>query len=57
VIDEVEKRAPAGFTNIESVLSHEDRSAIIEAATGQKPVTPRDITSAPITAKPSVHVA
>jgi 5-methylphenazine-1-carboxylate 1-monooxygenase len=30
VIDEVEKRAPAGFTDIEAVLSHEERKAIIQ---------------------------
>ena len=29
VIDEVEKRAPAGFTDIEKVLSHAERKAIV----------------------------
>ncbi|MGI9507536.1 MAG: hypothetical protein ACR2RE_31240, partial [Geminicoccaceae bacterium] len=57
VIDEVEKRAPAGFTDIDSVLSHDQRSAIIEAATGQKPVTRRDVEKGNAGARPSVHVA
>jgi 2-polyprenyl-6-methoxyphenol hydroxylase-like FAD-dependent oxidoreductase len=30
VIDEVEKLAPAGFSNVEAVLSHEDRKAITQ---------------------------
>lgn len=57
VIDEVEKRAPAGFTDIETVLSHEARSAIIEAATGQRPVTERDIRKDTPAHRQSVHVA
>ncbi|MGI9488981.1 MAG: flavin-dependent oxidoreductase [Geminicoccaceae bacterium] len=57
VIDEVEKRAPAGFTDIETVLSHNERSAVIEAATGQKPVTARDIDKGHAAPRPSVHVA
>ncbi|MGI9500839.1 MAG: flavin-dependent oxidoreductase, partial [Geminicoccaceae bacterium] len=56
VIDEVEKRAPAGFTDIETVLGHGERSAIIEAATGQKPVTLRDVAEGRTAARPSVHV-
>ncbi len=43
VIDEVEKRAPAGFTDVDQVLSHQQRAAIIAAATGQRPVTSRDV--------------
>ena len=57
VIDEVEKRAPAGFTDIETVLSHQKRSAIIEAATGQKPVTAHDLTDKPTAQRSSAHVA
>lgn len=34
VIDEVEKRAPAGFTDIEAVLSHADRAAIVGGYAG-----------------------
>jgi len=30
VIDEVEKRAPAGFSDVDSVLSYEDRKAITQ---------------------------
>jgi 2-polyprenyl-6-methoxyphenol hydroxylase-like FAD-dependent oxidoreductase len=30
VIDEVEKRAPAGFTDIDAVLSHDQRKAIVQ---------------------------
>jgi hypothetical protein len=29
VIDEVEKLAPAGFDNVDDVLSYEDRKAIV----------------------------
>lgn len=43
VIDEVEKLAPAGFTDVDQVLSHAQRAAIVTAATGQKPVTSRDL--------------
>ena len=57
VIDEVEKRAPAGFTDIDAVLSHEQRSAIIEAATGQRPVTDRDVTQARAVPSSKMHVA
>ncbi len=57
VIDEVEKRAPAGFTDIETVLSHEQRSAIVEAATGQRPVTARDVQAKPKLEPRSVNVA
>lgn len=59
VIDEVEKRAPAGFTDIEAVLSHSERSAIIEAATGQKPVTvtTRDLVDGSPALPRSVHIA
>ena len=57
VIDEVEKRAPAGFTDIDAVLSHEKRSAIIEAATGQRPVTVRDVEKTPIASRPTAYVA
>jgi len=55
VIDEVEKRAPAGLQDVETVLSHRERSAIIEAATGQKPVTVRDVTSEPAPTKPTIQ--
>ena len=34
VIDEVEKRAPAGFADIESVLSHAERAAIVRGYAG-----------------------
>jgi 2-polyprenyl-6-methoxyphenol hydroxylase-like FAD-dependent oxidoreductase len=34
VIDEVEKRAPAGFTDIDAVLSYEDRRAITQGYAG-----------------------
>ena len=34
VIDEVEKRAPAGFADIESVLSHAERAAIVGGYAG-----------------------
>lgn len=34
VIDEVEKRAPAGFTDIEAVLSYDDRRAIVQGYAG-----------------------
>jgi 5-methylphenazine-1-carboxylate 1-monooxygenase len=34
VIDEVEKRAPAGFTDIEAVLSHAARKAIVQGYAG-----------------------
>lgn len=57
VIDEVEKRAPAGFKNIEDVLSHRERALIIEKATGQKPVTARDVVDGPPTERRSVNVA
>lgn len=39
VIDEVEKLAPEGFKNVNDVLSHSKRAAVITAATGQAPVT------------------
>ncbi len=39
VIDEVEKLAPAGFKNVNDILSHSKRAAVITAATGQAPVT------------------
>lgn len=39
VIDEVEKLAPSGFKNVNDVLSHSKRAAVITAATGQVPVT------------------
>jgi len=56
VIDEVEKRAPAGFTDIEAVLSHRERAAIIEAATGQKPVTTRDLANEPVARRQGIQV-
>jgi hypothetical protein len=34
VIDEVEKRAPAGFTDIDAILSYDDRKAIIQGYAG-----------------------
>ncbi|HEY7646250.1 MAG TPA: flavin-dependent oxidoreductase [Hyphomicrobiales bacterium] len=34
VIDEVEKRAPAGFTDIDAVLSYDDRKAIVQGYAG-----------------------
>jgi 2-polyprenyl-6-methoxyphenol hydroxylase-like FAD-dependent oxidoreductase len=37
VIDEVEKRAPAGFADVEQVLSHAERRAIVAAAMGLAP--------------------
>ena len=59
IIDEVEKRAPAGFTDVEQVMSHADRAAIVAAAMGgQRPVTSRDVTpSQGVAARPTVHVA
>ncbi len=58
VIDEVEKLAPAGFSDVEQVLSHAKRSAIVTSATGQKPVTSRDLPERePIRSRPTVHVA
>ena len=41
VIDEVEKLAPAGTTDVDAILSQEKRAAIIHDATGQWPVTER----------------
>jgi 2-polyprenyl-6-methoxyphenol hydroxylase-like FAD-dependent oxidoreductase len=41
VIDEVEKRAPAGFTDIEAVLSHEERKAIVLGYAGLAAVKAR----------------
>ena len=43
VIDEVEKLAPEGTNDVDSVLSHEKRAAIIHDATGVWPVTERAI--------------
>lgn len=43
VIDEVEKLAPEGTTNVNAVLSHDKRAAIIHDATGVWPVTERAI--------------
>lgn len=58
VIDEVEKLAPQGFSDVDQVLSHADRAAIVTAATGQKPVTSRDKPAAPsATPRPTIHVA
>ncbi|MEM9059540.1 MAG: flavin-dependent oxidoreductase [Pseudomonadota bacterium] len=39
VIDAVEKLAPEGFEDVNRVLSHEERAAVIIAATGVRPVT------------------
>lgn len=38
VIDEVEKRAPAGFSDIDSVLSHAERKAIVGGYAGKSGV-------------------
>jgi len=58
VIDEVEKLAPQGFSDVEQVLSHAKRAAIITAATGQKPVTARHVaTIEPAASRPTIHVA
>lgn len=35
VIDEVEKRAPAGFNSIDAVLSHAEREAIVRGYAGK----------------------
>ena len=35
VIDEVEKRAPAGFADVETVLSHREREAIVRGYAGK----------------------
>lgn len=43
VIDEVEKLAPEGTTNVEAILSAEKRAEIIHKATGVWPVTERAI--------------
>ncbi|MEM7522927.1 MAG: FAD-dependent monooxygenase, partial [Pseudomonadota bacterium] len=42
VIDEVEKLAPAGFDDVSTILSEEQRARIIHAATGQWPVASPD---------------
>ena len=59
VIDEVEKLAPAGFTDVEQILSHDKRSAIVAAAMGgQKPVTSKDVgRNQNVTLRPTIHVA
>jgi len=59
VIDEVEKLAPAGFTDVEQILSHEKRAAIVAAAMGgQKPVTSRDVRrNEEVAPRPTIHVA
>ena len=58
VIDEVEKLAPAGFTDVDQVLSHDQRSAIITSATGQKPVTSRDVSKLKeVKSNATIHVA
>jgi 2-polyprenyl-6-methoxyphenol hydroxylase-like FAD-dependent oxidoreductase len=57
-IDEVEKRAPPGFADVDRVLSHAERAAIITAATGQRPVTRIDVPETPpAAARPTIHVA
>ena len=43
VIDEVEKLAPEGTTDVDTVLSADKRAAIIHDATGQWPVTERAV--------------
>jgi len=43
VIDEVEKRAPAGFDDIDAALPHAARAEIIRKATGQMPVWDRAV--------------
>ena len=43
VIDEVEKLAPAGTTDVDAVLSRDKRAAIIHGATGVWPVTERAV--------------
>jgi 5-methylphenazine-1-carboxylate 1-monooxygenase len=40
VIDEVEKRAPAGFTDIDAVLSFDERKAITQGYMGLAPLRP-----------------
>jgi 5-methylphenazine-1-carboxylate 1-monooxygenase len=40
VIDEVEKRAPAGFTDIDAVLSFDERRAITQGYMGLAPLRP-----------------
>ncbi|MEL7470208.1 MAG: flavin-dependent oxidoreductase [Pseudomonadota bacterium] len=39
VIDAVEKLAPEGFDDVNQILSHGERSAIVTSATGFRPVT------------------
>jgi 5-methylphenazine-1-carboxylate 1-monooxygenase len=41
VIDEVEKRAPAGFTDIDAVLSHDERKAIVQGYPGPAIAPPK----------------
>ena len=35
MIDEVEKRAPAGFEHVDRVLSHAEREAIVKGYAGK----------------------
>ena len=39
VIDAVEALVPEGFDDVNTILSHGERSAIVMAATGFRPVT------------------
>jgi 2-polyprenyl-6-methoxyphenol hydroxylase-like FAD-dependent oxidoreductase len=43
VIDEVEKRAPAGFADIERVLSHTEREAIVKGYAGKAGFTLKQV--------------
>ncbi|MEL6996617.1 MAG: flavin-dependent oxidoreductase [Pseudomonadota bacterium] len=42
VIDAIEKLAPEGFDDVNQILSHGERSAIVTSATGFRPVTESD---------------
>ncbi len=58
VIDEVEKRAPAGFTDVEQVLSRAERQAIVAAAMGPPPSPAgAQVGTAAEAAPPAKHVA
>lgn len=46
VIDEVEKLAPAGFTDVDRVLSHDERKAIVRGYAGKAGYTVQQLTKA-----------
>jgi hypothetical protein len=50
VIDAVEQRAPDGFTDIESVLSHEQRKAIVRGYAATAGFAKEQVNTAPAAA-------